>query len=44
MTAYEVSVSKLATFEAGEEFDIDDEFDLYTLQKNTEQTAVNGEY
>lgn len=44
MTAYEVSVSKLATFEAGEEFDIDDEFDLYTLQKTAEQTAVNGEY
>jgi len=32
MTAYEVSVSKLAAFEAGEEFDIDTEFDLYTLQ------------
>ena len=32
MTAYEVSVSKLAAFEAGEEFDIDSEFDLYTLQ------------
>ena len=44
MTAYEVSVSKLATFEAGEEFDIDDEFDLYTLQKTAEQTAVNGDY
>lgn len=32
MTAYEVSVSKLAAFEPGEEFDIDSEFDLYTLQ------------
>ena len=32
MTAYEVSVSKLAAFDAGEEFDIDTEFDLYTLQ------------
>ena len=32
MTAYEVSVSKLAAFDAGEEFDIDSEFDLYTLQ------------
>ncbi len=32
MTAYEVSVSKLATFEAGEEFDIETEFDLYTLK------------
>lgn len=29
MTAYEVSVSKLAAFEPGEEFDIDSEFDLY---------------
>ncbi len=44
MTAYEVSVSKLATFEAGEEFDIDDEFDLYTLQKSAEQSAVNENY
>ncbi len=33
MTAYEVSVSKLAAFEAGEEFDIESEFDLYTLPK-----------
>ena len=32
MTAYEVSVSKLAAFDANEEFDIDSEFDLYTLQ------------
>ena len=32
MTAYEVSVSKLAAFDAGEEFDIESEFDLYTLQ------------
>ena len=30
MTAYEVSVSKLAVFEAGAEFDIDDEFELYS--------------
>ena len=43
MTAYEVSVSKLATFEAGEEFDIDDEFDMYVLQKNERQTAVNAD-
>ena len=34
MTAYEVSVSKLATFEAGEEFDIETEFDLYTLKSD----------
>jgi single-stranded DNA-binding protein len=44
MTAYEVSVSKLATFEQGEEFDIDDEFDTYTLQKTASQSAVSGEY
>lgn len=36
MTAYEVSVSKLAAFDAGEEFDIDNEFDLYTLQNKQE--------
>ena len=35
MTAYEVSVSKIAAFEAGEDFDIDTEFDLYTLQNRS---------
>lgn len=30
MTAYEVSISKLAAFDDGSEFDIDEEFDLYT--------------
>ena len=44
MTAYEVSVSKLATFEQGEEFDIDDEFDTYTLQQTASHSAVSGEY
>ena len=29
MTAYEVSISKLAAFDSGEEFDIETEFDLY---------------
>ncbi len=29
MTAYEVSISKLAAFEEGENFDLDGEFDLY---------------
>lgn len=38
MTAYEVSVSKLAAFDSAEEFDIDSEFDLYTLQNK--QTAA----
>ena len=32
MTAYEVSVSKLAAFEAGEEFDLESEFDLDAFQ------------
>ena len=38
MTAYEVSVSKLAAFDANEEFDIDGEFDLYTLQPEDRAT------
>ncbi|MBQ2701879.1 MAG: single-stranded DNA-binding protein [Clostridia bacterium] len=32
MTAYEVSMSKLAAFDSTEEFDIDSEFDLYSAQ------------
>ncbi len=36
MTAYEVSVSKLANFDDAEAFDIDTEFDLYSLQTKTE--------
>ena len=45
MTAYEVSVSKLAAFEAGEEFDIDDAFDLYTLQnKQDDEPIASSEY
>ena len=43
MTAYEVSVSKLAAFDASEEFDIDGEFDLYSLQ-NKEQPAASSDY
>lgn len=35
MTAYEVSVSKLAAFDSNEDFDIDSEFDLYTLPGKT---------
>lgn len=34
MTAYEVSVAKLAAFDSAEEFDIDSEFDLYSIQNN----------
>lgn len=37
MTAYEVSVSKLAAFDSAEEFDIDSEFDLYSIQNKTEE-------
>ncbi len=36
MTAYEVSISKLAAFDSAEEFDIDSEFDLYSLQSKSE--------
>ena len=39
MTAYEVSVSKLAAFEAGEEFDIENDFDLYTFSGGNDQNA-----
>ena len=43
MTAYEVSVSKLAAFEAGEDFDIDSEFDLYSLQNKPATFAASAE-
>jgi len=33
MTAYEVSVSKLAAFDDDSEFDIDEEFDLYSIPR-----------
>lgn len=36
MTAYEVSVSKLATYEDDADFDIDEEFDLYSLPRLTD--------
>ena len=36
MTAYEVSVSKLAAFDSADDFDIETEFDLYSLQPQTE--------
>ena len=35
MTAYEVSVSKLAAFDSTEDFDIESEFDLYSLQNKS---------
>ncbi|MBR7186566.1 MAG: single-stranded DNA-binding protein [Clostridia bacterium] len=31
MTAYEVSISKLAAFDEGENFDVDDAFDIYAM-------------
>ena len=40
MTAYEVSVSKLAAFDADTDFDIDSEFDLYALGSKTDEIAV----
>lgn len=40
MTAYEVSVSKLAAFDSAEEFDLDAEFDLYAMQ-NENSPAVH---
>ena len=44
MTAYEVSVSKLAAFDSTEDFDIDTEFDLYTLQGKTEEISAVAEF
>ena len=35
MTAYEVSVSKLAAFDEDEDFDLDSEFSLYALSPQT---------
>ena len=42
MTAYEVSVSKLAAFDEGEEFALDNEFDLYSLQNEEEQMSESA--
>ena len=44
MTAYEVSVSKLAAFDSAEEFDIDSEFDLYSLQNKPDALTAGVEY
>ena len=43
MTAYEVSVSKLAAFDSTEDFDIDTEFDLYTLRHDSEELPATAE-
>ncbi len=46
MTAYEVSVSKIAAFDAGDDFDIESEFDLYALQNKQEiqPNMVSSDY
>lgn len=44
MTAYEVSVSKLAAFDSSEEFDIDTEFDLYSVRQNRTEYFESAEY
>ena len=44
MTAYEVSVSKLAAFDSTENFDIDTEFDLYSLQNKAEEVSAAAEF
>ena len=41
MTAYEVSVSKLAAFDSAEDFDIESEFDLYSVQTKADALAVS---
>ena len=43
MTAYEVSVSKLAAFDSTEDFDIDTEFELYTLHHDSEELPSTAE-
>ena len=40
MTAYEVSVSKLAAFDENENFDLDGEFDLYASQPSSAETTL----
>lgn len=42
MTAYEVSVSKLAAFDDESDFDIDEEFDLYSIP-NVPTQKISGE-
>ena len=44
MTAYEVSVSKLAVFDSAENFDIDTEFDLYSLQSKEDGLGATADY
>ena len=39
-----MSVSKLAAFEAGEDFDIDTEFDMYSLHSKADALAVSSDF
>lgn len=43
MTAYEVSVSKLAAFETGEDFDIESEFELYALPRAEQPDPIGSD-
>ncbi|MDE7163561.1 MAG: single-stranded DNA-binding protein [Clostridia bacterium] len=43
MTAYEVSVSKLAAFDDDSDFDIDEEFDLYSVPSPSVQKTGEGD-
>ena len=43
MTAYEVSVSKLAAFDSTEDFDIDTDFELYTLHHDSEELPATAD-
>ncbi|MBQ8320469.1 MAG: single-stranded DNA-binding protein [Clostridia bacterium] len=41
MTAYEVSVSKLAAFDNAEDFDLESEFDLYSLARSEQSKSYD---
>lgn len=43
MTAYEVSISKLAAYENAENFDADEEFNLLTVKERAEEETVYNE-
>ena len=43
MTAYEVSISKLAAFDNAEDFDIETEFDLYAFRGDEGKTHSRQE-
>ena len=44
MIAYEVSVSKLAAFDSTDDFDIEGEFDLYSMQRPQEVNTASSNY